>query len=138
MSSIVVETQIRSALVDGFPLVPYFDTLAIRLENEQLPALWQTMDFIPQTDSPVSIGSPACRREIGIARAYAVTRTGGGELPAVQLADATASYFRKWRWNAPGESIRVDSVIPVTRAQESDGRWLIVFSDVQFVHDYYY
>ena len=137
MSSVIAENAITTALAGQFPDVRLVVALAERVDNEQLPPLWQAVTFISQGDSARSIGSPACRRELGIARVYAAARTGEGDAAAVVHADAVAQFFRNWRYASAGTTIRIDAVIPAMRAPESDGRWLLVSTDVQFVRDYY-
>jgi hypothetical protein len=137
MSSLVAEFAITDALVAAFPGVELVQTLADRVDNEQLPALWQAITFVPQSDTARSIGTPACRRELGTARIYVAARTGTGDAAALAHADAVASFFRNWRWVDRSETIHIDMVASGARAPESDGRWLLVSTDVQFVHDYY-
>lgn len=137
MSSVVAEYRIREALRFAFPTVDLVQALAERVDNEALPALWQSITFVPAGDVAVSIGSPACRRETGTARIFAVGRTGAGDAEVIAHADQVAAYFRNWRWVEGGETIRVELVAAGARAPESDGRWIIVSTDVNFVHDYY-
>jgi hypothetical protein len=137
VSSLVAETQITSALEAAFPTIDLVRALAERVDNEQLPGLWQAIVFIPQGDVARSIGTPACRREAGVARIYVAARTGAGDAAALAHADAVAQFFRNWRWHNGSETIRIDMVAAAARAPESDGRWLLVSTDVQFARDYY-
>src|SRR5262245_196328 len=135
MSSQVVRQAFQSELVAAFPAVPYFTTLAVRTDNEALPALWQSLDFIPASDGPISIGNPACYRETGAARALVVGQAGAGEGAAITQAEASRNHFR--RWAVPAEQIQVVNVLPPTAAPESDGRWLVVAVDMNYRRDYF-
>jgi hypothetical protein len=135
MSSGVVRSSFRAALTGQFPTLPVFETLAVRVDNTALPELWAATDFVPISDLPISIGAPACRRELGTFRTYVVGRTGAGEFNVIWMADQIAAYFRNWRDAA--KQIRVQSVIPPAPSEFSDGRWLLLAIDFAFAHDYY-
>jgi len=135
MSSAVVREAFRAELLAAFPLLPQFATLGVRVDNTQLPELWAATDFIPIADVPVSIGTPACRRETGTFRCYVVGRTGAGDAAIVAQCDAIAAHFRNWRDAAA--QLRVTGAIPPAPSEFSDGRWLICAVDFSFMHDHY-
>jgi hypothetical protein len=135
MSTSAVRTAFRTELAAAFPAVAQFDTLGVRVDNASLPDLWLTTDFIPISDMPISIGRPACHRELGTFRCFVVGKTGAGEGAIVSMADLILAHFRSWR--DVGKSIYVKSAIPPAPSDFSDGRWLISAVDFSFSHDHY-
>lgn len=135
MSSSAVRTAFRAALAAGFPTVPIYETLSMRVDNPSLPDMWMTTDFIPVNDAAISIGAPACYRENGVFRTYVVVKAGAGDAAAVAQADAVAAYFRRWT-DATGQ-IRATGNVPPAPQDMSDGRWLIVALDISFQNTYY-
>jgi hypothetical protein len=135
MSSSVVRSSFRAELAAAFPALPLYDTLGVRVDNNTLPDLWAATDFIPISDLAMSIGQPACRRELGTFRCYVVGRTGNGDGAIVSMADLIGAHFQNWRDAAA--QIRVTSAIPPAPSEFSDGRWLICNVDFAFSHDHY-
>lgn len=135
MSSAAARTAFRAELASAFPLLPQFDTLGARIDNNALPDLWATTDFIPISDVSIAIGQPTCHRETGTFRVYVAGKSGAGDAAIITQADAILAHFRTWRSAAAG--IRVNGAVPPAPSEFSDGRWLICAVDLAFTHDYY-
>jgi hypothetical protein len=135
MSSTTARTALKAALAAGFPALPQYDTLGVRINNESLEDLWATTDFIPLADAAISLGAQACYRESGTFRVYVVARAGAGDAAAIAQADEIAAYFRRWRDTAT--QTRVLSNVPPAPSEQSDGRWLVVAVDMLFSRDYF-
>lgn len=134
MSSSIVRATFRQALQDFFPAVQYVPALAERTDNEQLEPLWQTVEFVPESDGPIGIGAPTCCREVGIARIWISAASGFGDQVATAQADAVINAFR--RFYDPVAQIRVVSNNPPQSAQQSDGKWLQLAVDLRYNRDY--
>jgi hypothetical protein len=135
MSSAVVRNSFRFELATAFPALPQFETLGVRIDNNTLPDLWASTDFLPISDAAIAIGQPTCCRELGTFRCYVAGRTGAGESAIITQADAIHAHFRNYRDAA--NQIRVQSVIPPAPSEFSDGRWLICAVDFAFAHDHF-
>ena len=134
MSSTQVRASFRGALQAAFPAVEYVETVGSRVNNLTLSSLWQTMEFIPNADDPVSIGDPCCWRETGVARVWVGAATGSGDVALTTQADAVLGVFRRYRDAAI--QLRVMSATPVTTSGESDGRWLLGYIDLSYQRDF--
>lgn len=135
MSSKVVRDSFKAELAAAFPTLPQYDTLAVRVDNTSLPALWATTEFTPISYNAVSIGMPALWREIGTFRCYVLAAAGAGEAAAIAQLDAIIAHFKDWR-DAVNQ-IRVAAALPPAPSEVSDGRWLVSFTDITFSHDNY-
>lgn len=134
MSSTIVRQTFRTALQTFFPAVQYVPSLAERVDNETLEPLWHTIEFVPESDGPVALGTPTCCREIGTARVWVMSQTGAGDEIATTHADAVIAAFRNFRDTPNG--IRVTTYQPPQTAQQSDGRWLQLAVELRYSRDY--
>lgn len=136
MSSTVVRTQFRSALVAQFPAVPYVETLGTEVDEEALPALWMSMAFAAGPDERLSIGTPCYWEETGVCRVMVAGLAGAGDAAVSAQADAVAEFFRNWQ--VPAESLRVTGVTPPSTGEDdSDGRWLYFVIDLAYVRGFF-
>lgn len=133
MSSSTVRNAFRTELAAAFPALPQFDTLGVRVDNNALPELWATTDFIPISDNAIAIGRPTCHRELGTFRCFVVGKAGTGDSTIIGQADSILAHFRAWR----NGNIRVINTIPPAPSDFSDGRWLICAVDFAFSHDHF-
>ena len=133
MSSASARVAFRAELASAFPALHLVATLGERVDNNALPDLWASTDFVPISDNAISIGKPACHRELGTFRVFVVGKAGEGEAAIIDQATLILAHFRSWRMNG----IRVTQAIPPAPSDFSDGRWLICAVDFAFSHDYY-
>ncbi len=134
MSSGIVRQSFRGALQAAFPAVQYIETIGARVDNNALADLWQTIEFVPETDQPIALGTPTCWREVGVVRVWAGASAGQGDTSLVAHLDAVLAAFR--RYTDPAAGIRVIAVSPPQTSPESDGRWLLCSVDLRYQRDY--
>lgn len=134
MSSSVVRSDFRSALQTAFPTVQYIETIASRVDNNSLESLWHTLEFIAEGDTAIALGTPTCRRETGFARVWIGAATGSGDAAISAHADAVIATFRGY--TAPSDGIRVRDTSPLSLNAESDGRFIIGYTDLRYSRDY--
>jgi hypothetical protein len=136
MSSSVVRSAFRNAIVAQFPAVEYVETLGTNVDNEDLPALWMTAGFAAMGQERLCIGHPSYWEENGVVRILVAGESGSGDGAVVTQADAVVNYFRNWQ--VPAEMLRVTGVQPPSDTEdESDGKWLFVSVDVFYTRGFY-
>jgi hypothetical protein len=136
MSSLIVRNAFAAKFVEAFPDEMLIESLSIAIENavELLPPAWYSFLYSGSDARPVSIGRPTCWREEGYARLYCATKSGNGPSAGVARIDDVRDAFRNWRVLAP--DLRVTAPLPATTAPESDGRWLLIYTDLLYRFDY--
>jgi hypothetical protein len=135
MASKVVRQSFRDSLQTAFPGIAYVESIAMRVDNNALPALWMSIEFIAGTDQPICIGKPTLWRENATTRIWIVCQSGSGDDAAIEQGDLVAEFYRNWSSTAP--SIRTQNVSSPNSQIESDGRWWLAYVDVPYQHDYY-
>ena len=133
MSSAAVRTAFRDSLQAQFPLVQYNETIAIRVDNNDLAPLWLSLEFLPGFTTAMCIGKPTLYREAGTVRVWCCGLAGEGDSKAVDLGDAVGQYYRGWTLG----TLRVQSVSSPANGPESDGRWFMPYVDINYQFDFY-
>jgi hypothetical protein len=136
MSSLVVRNAFATKFIESFPDEVLIESLSKAVENaiELLPPAWYSFLYSGADARPVSIGRPTCWREEGYARLYCATKAGDGPTDGVARIDAVREAFRYWKLASP--DLRVTAPLPATTAPESDGRWLLIYTDLMYRFDY--
>lgn len=136
MSSAVVRDAFATQFGSALPGEVLVESLSKAIENatELLPPAWYSFLFSATDARAVSLGRPACWREEGYARLYCAVSAGNGPQDGVERIDAAREAFRNWRLISP--DLRVTAPLPASTAPESDGRWLLIYTDLLYRYDY--
>lgn len=134
MSSLIIRNTIKSELQLNFSYIQFYNTLAYALDRENLPDIWQTIEFTNSSNTPISIGKNACWREISLVNIYVVVETGAGEDQAIVELGNIANHFRYFNDNS---GLRVATVGSPETSDQSDGRWLICTLSLEVNYDYF-
>jgi hypothetical protein len=73
--------------------VPYLDTVNSIPNNKNLPDLWCTLEFSNATEDRISLGSPACYRELGEVTIVFVGRSGRQDDAVIDAAEIARKEF---------------------------------------------
>lgn len=136
MSSLVVRNAFATKFVESFPDEMLVESLSKAIENatDLLPPAWYSFLYSGSDARAVAIGRPTCWREEGYARLYCATSAGNGPVDGVSRIDTVREAFRNWRLVSP--DLRVTAPLPAATAPESDGRWLLIYTDLLYRFDY--
>lgn len=136
MSSSVVRNAFAAKFTASLPAEVLVESLSKAIENatELLPPAWYSFLFSATDARAVSLGRPACWREEGYARLYCAVNAGNGPQDGVVRIDVVREVFRNWRLLTP--DLRVTAPLPASTAPESDGRWLLIYTDLLYRYDY--
>jgi hypothetical protein len=135
MASQDVRLAFRASLQAEFPSVAFVESIAVRVDNNSLPPLWMSLEFIQGVDQAMCIGKPTLWRETAVVRVWVVAQSGSGDGAAVAQGDAVAAFYRNWSSSSP--SIRTQNVSSPNSQIESDGKWAMFYVDVPYQYDYY-
>ena len=131
MASKTARDAFRDSLQAAFPAVTYVESIATRVDTNNLPALWMSLEFLPGgSENAISIGKPTCYRESGVVRVWVVGSTGSGDGAAIDQADAVAAFYRGWSDDTV--DLRVVALVSPSNNPESDGRWFLSFVDLTY------
>jgi hypothetical protein len=92
MSSKSVRDDLRQAWVTLIGDVPYYDTINTTPGTNAKPDTWITMLFDGERER-ITLGSPACYREIGTVGIVIMHRAGLGDSASGVLADRILNHF---------------------------------------------
>jgi hypothetical protein len=116
-------------------VVPLVETINRDPNPNGLPTVWATVLFAMTTEERVSLGSPACWREVGEILVICICRSGEGDAPAVDAAEQVRAGFRDWS-DATGALQIIDTAPPVdTEFGDSRGRWYAVEVPLGYRYD---
>ena len=135
MSSGAVRTAFETAWPTLLPTLALVDTLNDEPDRNTLPDEWATLDFISTGESRESLSNPACRRERGTIIPIVFVKAGSGSAQAIVLADSIKDAFRDWE--DPTQTISITAVSPGETGDSSDGRWMGVSINLDYVYDQY-
>lgn len=135
MSSRFVRASFRAAWPLRVPGVPLIETINHDPHPNGLPTVWATVLFAMTTEERVSLGAPACRREIGEILVICICRSGDGDAPAVDAAEAVRGAFLDWT-DPTGVLAIVGAAPPAdTEYGDSRGRWYAVEVPLGYRYD---
>jgi hypothetical protein len=117
---------------DGFL---YVESINQAESTRDLPNQWYTLDFLPATDSRISLGKPTLFRELGRCSVAIFT-------PQQTFDDAAVTAAEKVRqsmanWTDPTGMIRVESAQPATDMDGGDfrGAFYGITVDLMYAYD---
>ena len=135
MSSGAVRDAFETAWLTLMPTLPLVDTINDEPDRDTLPDEWVTLDFISPGETRESLGDTACRRERGTIIPIVFVKAGSGSAQAIILADSIKDAFRDWA-DSTGK-ISITAVSPGEFGDSSDGRWMGISINLDYVYDQY-
>jgi hypothetical protein len=122
----------RTALQTAADPLPYVETIAMPHDLRTTPDQWVTLEFPLASSARVSIGYPALFRESGAAIIHLMTRSGGGDDAAMQVAEDIRNFFE-----APYlDDVRLLGTYPPALIPVDEGEWIDVTVPINYEWDY--
>ena len=133
MSSLAVREAFEGAWTTLMPGLTLYATINEEPDRDALPDSWATVDYIPQDDPQISLGTQACWRESGVILVVVFALPGQGDTVSTALADQVANTFRSWKASLIDMSIYQAS--PPESGGASDGRWFAASVSLSYQYD---
>lgn len=132
MSSEYVRDAFRDSWSTLVPTIPFHDVINIDPDHENMEDLWASAEFLAFNETPVSLGSPSCRRENGTIVVELSGKAGEGDTSLSSAVETVRDAYRHWS----SGSLRVTQVDPpLPDSGFSDGGYYVMTVDISYVYD---
>jgi len=140
MSADYVRTQLTAAIAPI--LVPtgfqFFETINEAHATKELPSRWYTVEFVPATAPPISLGTPQLFRETGSCVVVIFTAQDITDTDAVDAAELVRDAMVHFQVaDVAGNSLCVLDCGPPNDADGGDfrGAWYAITVDIAYQYD---
>ena len=135
MNMMAIRDSWRALALDTSWPGNYVEVISWPVDPASLPDLWTTLLFETTENAPIGIGPlPNDHRERGFVEAWAVSRSGGGDDPAVQAAEQIRNAI--WGWAFPSGMTLLEVGSPWDPVPSADGAWYQVGVRSEYMYDY--
>lgn len=132
MSSQYVRDAFRSSWTTLVPSVPLHETINSDPDHSDMEDLWSTVEFVAFNETPISLGSPSCRRETGTITVDVAGKSGEGDSAILTAVETIRTAYRHW---ATG-GLRVTQVDPpLPDSGFSNGGYYVMTIDISYTYD---
>lgn len=134
MSSQYVRDEFESSWTTKVPGITLYDTINTNPDHTDMPDLWATVEYVAFNETPISMGSPSCRRESGSIIVVLNGKAGLGDSALNVAAETVRDAYRYWAVT----DLKVTQIDPpLSDSGFSDGVYYELSIDIAYDYDRY-